>query len=71
MSEENKIIDAVSLIDVLTVGSAPAMAMGQLYNSLAFNTGMASLNMVLATQQAYEAQQAATTLGVKTLLGNS
>ncbi|MCC2605105.1 RebB family R body protein [Planctobacterium marinum] len=71
MSEENKIIDAVSLIDVLTVGSAPAMAMGQLYYSLAFNSGMASMNMVLAAQQAYEAQQAATTQGVKLLLGSS
>ena len=70
MSEESKTIDAVSVVNTLNLGLAPAMAMGQLYNSLVFNTGMASMNLVFATQQAWEAQLCATSRCVSILLND-
>jgi hypothetical protein len=62
------ITDAVTQTNVLVVGTAPAMAMGSLYQTLANSVAMASMNAVFAQQQANMAHQAATIQGVALIL---
>lgn len=59
------VTDSVVSVNTSNVGMSPAMAMGNLYQSLAFNVGLASLNMVFAQYQSFVAHQAATAQGVK------
>ena len=63
-----KVTDAVTQANVSVVGAAPAMAMGSLYQSLAFSMTLASLNAVYAQQQANMAHQVSTIEGVALLL---
>lgn len=63
----SKTSDAVSNTNVMTLGTAPGMAMANLYQALAFNTSLAAANAVVAQQQANMAHQAATTEGVRLL----
>lgn len=71
MTEEqvNPVVtDAVTQTNLLVLGTAPAMAMASLYQTLANSIAMASMNAVYAQQQAQIAHQAATTQGVALLL---
>lgn len=71
MTEEqvNSVVtDAVTQTNLLVLGTAPAMAMASLYQTLANSIAMASMNAVHAQQQAHIAHQAATTQGVALLL---
>jgi Killing trait. len=60
--------DAVTQTNLLVLGTAPAMAMASLYQTLANSLAMASMNAVHAQQQANIAHQAATAQGVALLL---
>jgi hypothetical protein len=62
------ITDAVTQTNTLTVGLAPAMAAGSLYQSVASTFAMMAINAVFAQQQANMAHQAATIQGVALLL---
>ncbi len=66
----SEITDAVTQNNVKTVGEAPAMAMGSLFQTMAHSTGIAFENAVNASQQANVTAQAATTMGVATLYGS-
>jgi hypothetical protein len=63
-----RITDAVSETNVLVAGSAPAIAMASLYQSLANSIAMASINAVYAQQQTNILHQTATIQGVNILL---
>lgn len=63
----SEITDAVTQNNVKTVGEAPAMAMGSLFQTMAHSTGIAFENAVNASQQTNVTAQAATTMGVATL----
>ena len=60
--------DAVTQTDLLVVGTAPAVAMASLYQTLANSVALASMNAVYAQQQANIVHQAATTQGIALLL---
>lgn len=62
------ITDAVTQTNLLVLGTAPAMAMGSLYQTLANSIAMASINAVYAQQQANMSYQAATVQGIAKLL---
>ena len=62
------ITDAVTQTNLLVLGTAPAMAMGSLYQTLANSIAMASINAVYAQQQANMSYQAATVQGIAVLL---
>lgn len=62
------VTDAVAQTSLLVVGVAPAMAMANLYQTLANSVAMASLNAVFAQQQANMALQTATIQGIAVLL---
>lgn len=51
---------SVAMVNSMTVGMSPAMAMGSQYQNIAFNVGMASMNQVFAQQQSNIGHQAAT-----------
>lgn len=57
-NEFEKMIDAVSISLVADVASAPAVAMGNLYQTLSFNTGLAAMNLVFAQYQSFMAHNA-------------
>jgi len=61
--------DAVSTTSVQNLASAPAMAMGNLYNTLSNSVALSAMNAVYAQQQANIIHQAATTRSVAILLG--
>ena len=63
-----QVTDAVTETSVQVLASAPAMALGSLYQTLANSLAMASLNAVNAQQQMNMAQQTATAEGVALLL---
>ena len=67
-SVEPMITDAVTQTNLLVVGTAPAVAMASLYQTLANSIAMASINAVYAQQQANMAHQAATAQSVALLL---
>lgn len=59
--------DAVTMTNLMNVGSSPGVAMAQLYQTLGYATSMAAANAVFAQQQANMAHQAATVEGVRLL----
>jgi hypothetical protein len=62
------VTDAVTQTNLLVVGTAPAMAMASLYQTLANSLAMAAMNAVYAQQQANIAHQTATLQGIAKLL---
>jgi hypothetical protein len=66
-SVNDQITDAVTQSNVQTVGSSPAVAMGNLYQATAQALANAAHNAVSGQQQAYVTAQAATTMGVSSL----
>ena len=62
------ITDAVTQTSILVIGTAPAVAMASLYQSLANSVAMAAMNAVYAQQQANMVHQAATAQGIALLL---
>jgi len=67
-SVNSMITDAVTQTNVLVVGTAPAVAMASLYQTIANSVALASINAVYAQQQANMAHQAATIEGIAVLL---
>ena len=59
-----QITDAVTQSNVKTLGDAPAMAMGTIFQSVAHSTGVLYENAVSSQQQLAIAAQAATNQGV-------
>lgn len=66
-SVNNQITDAVTQANVKVLGDAPAMAMGNLYQSTAQALGNAAHNATSSQQQTAVTAQAATTMGVTIL----
>ncbi|ALZ74597.1 RebB family R body protein [Rheinheimera sp. F8] len=65
MTEINQAIgQSVALVNALTLGMAPAMALGSQYQHLAYNVGLAALNQQFAQQQANITHQATTVASV-------
>jgi hypothetical protein len=64
----NQITDAVTQANVKVLGDAPAIAMGNLYQATAQALSNAAHNATSFSQQAAVTSQAATTMGVATLL---
>ncbi|WP_321831138.1 RebB family R body protein [Thalassovita sp.] len=62
-----QITDAVTQANVKVLSEGPAMAMGNLYQSLAHSTGIMMENAVAAQHQANITTQAATNQGVMML----
>lgn len=60
----NQITDAVTQSNVKVVGDAPAMAMGNIYQSMAHSTGLMFQNAVNAQNQQNILAQSATNQGV-------
>ena len=67
MDSMAQVIDAVALINALTVAMSPSMAMGNLYITTANAMGMAAMNQVFSQQQANISHQAALVAGVKSI----
>jgi hypothetical protein len=67
----DQVTDAVTQANVKVLADAPAMAMGTLYQSTSQALGMAAQNAVSHQQQANVTAEAATTMGVETLLRNT
>jgi len=63
-----QVTDSVTQANTKVLGDAPAMAMGNIFQALAQSSGILFENSVNAQQQLNIAAQAATTLGVSTLL---
>jgi hypothetical protein len=66
-SVNDQITDSVTQANTSVLGDAPAIAMGNLYQSTAQALGLAALNATNAQQQSNMTAQAATTMGVSTL----
>lgn len=65
----SQITDAVTQASVETLGQAPAIALGSLYQTIAQSLGLAAQNAVNAQQQSNVLAQAATTRCVQLLTG--
>ena len=63
----SQITDSVTQANVQTLGTAPAVAMGNLYQAIAQALANAAHNATVAQQQMYVTAQAATTAGVALL----
>jgi len=63
----NQITDSITQANVQVLGTAPAIAMGNLYQAIAQALANAAHNATLAQQQMYVTAQAATTMGVSLL----
>ncbi|MGV7194145.1 RebB family R body protein [Xanthomonas axonopodis] len=63
----DQITDSVTQANLQVLGSSPAAAMGNLYQSTAQALANAAHNATLAQQQMYVTAQAATTMGVSLL----
>jgi len=63
----DQITDSVTQSNVLGLGVAPAVAMGNLYQATAQALANAAHNATMAQQQMYVTAQAATTAGVSLL----
>lgn len=68
-SVNSQITDSVTQANVSVLGNAPATALGALYQTMGQAAGLAAQNAVTAQQQSLTISVAATTLAVKTLLG--
>ncbi len=66
-SVNNQITDSVTQANVQTLGTAPAVAMGNLYQASAQALSNAAHNAALSQQQTNVTAQAATTQGVAIL----
>jgi hypothetical protein len=64
-----QITDAVTQTNVSVLATAPAVAMGSLYQTISNSVAMAAANAVYAQQQANVTYQSASTVGVQKLLG--
>lgn len=60
----SQITDAVTQANLKVLGEAPAVAMGSIYQNLAYSTGLAFQNAASAQQQLSTLSQAATAQGV-------
>ncbi|MDY7095815.1 MAG: RebB family R body protein [Acidobacteriota bacterium] len=67
---DNEAKDSVSQVNTKVLGSAPAMAMGNLYQAASQALGNAMQNATMSQQELNTIAQAATTMGVATLFGN-
>ena len=67
-SVNNQITDAVTQTNSKVVADAPALALANLFQATSQALANAAHNATNAQQQAYVAAQAATTMGVSTLL---
>lgn len=63
----DQITDSVTQPNVQVLGSAPAVAMGNLYQATAQALANAAHNATMAQQQMFVTAQAATTMGVSLL----
>ena len=63
----DQITDSVTQSNLQVLGSAPAIAMGNLYQATAQALANAAHNATMAQQQMYVAAQTATTMGVALL----
>ncbi len=63
----HQITDSITQVNVKTLGDAPAMAAGQLYQTMAHSTGVMFENQVNAQHELNLAAQAATVTGVSEL----
>jgi hypothetical protein len=66
-SVNSQVTDAITQTNVKVLGEAPAMAMGNLYQTIGNSVAMAAANAVYAQQQANVTYQAASTLAVTKL----
>jgi len=66
-SVNSQITDSATQANVQVLGTAPAIAMGNLYQATAQALANAAHNATLAQQQMYVTAQAATTMGVTLL----
>ncbi|MDP5135022.1 RebB family R body protein [Rheinheimera baltica] len=65
MTEVNAAVThSVAMVNALTVGMSPTMAMGSQYQHIAYNVGMAMMNQVFAQQQANISHQAASVVNL-------
>ena len=64
----SQITDSVTQSNVKVLGNAPAIAMGNLYQSIASSTGVASQNAVTNQQHGNTLTQAVTTKCIEKLL---
>jgi hypothetical protein len=62
-----QVTDAVTSVNVKTLGDSPAMALGSLYQTMSNAAGIAAGNAVTMQQQSNVVHQAATTMGVTML----
>lgn len=60
----NAVLQSVAMVNAMTLGMSPAMAMGSQYQHLAYNIGMAMMNQVFAQQQANISHQAASVVNL-------
>ena len=70
MAEERvnpQVTDSITQVNVKNLGDAPAMAMGQIYQTMSHSTGLVFENAVNAQHQLNLAAQAATVTGVSEL----
>ena len=67
-SVNSQITDSVTQANTKVLGDAPAIAMGNLYQATAQALSNAAHNATNSQQQSYVTAQAATTMGVATLL---
>lgn len=58
------VAQSVALVNAMTVGVSPAMAMGSEYQNIAYNIGLSLMNQVFAQQQGNIVHQASTITGV-------
>ncbi len=70
-SVNSQITDSVTTTNTKVMAEAPAMAMGNLYQTIGNSVAIAAANAVYAQQQANVNYQAATTLGISNLLESS
>ncbi|CAG0981211.1 hypothetical protein ANRL2_02459 [Anaerolineae bacterium] len=63
----NHITDSITQVNTKVLGDAPAIAMGNLFQSTSQALGLAALNATNAQQQNNMTAQASTTMGVTTL----
>jgi hypothetical protein len=68
LTVNGQITDAITQTNVQVVGTAPAMAMGSLYQTIGNSVAMAAANAVYAQQQANVTYQTASTMGVTSLI---
>jgi hypothetical protein len=63
----DQITDSITQVNTKVLGDAPAMAMGNLFQSTSQGLSLAALNATNAQQQNNMTAQASTTMGVTTL----